>query len=276
MASEILNRLGEFIISHAPLSGLTGERLHPPSPRVPWIMIWKAALFLVLIGTMAGCLPYGGKPEAPPPPKVKTLTEIPQFPWPPPTPSAFARIPRSLLVKEKSQTTVGNVADRLENAFNQAGYGEKTWYSVPGPGGFALASRLEQFNPDGTSMDEPDRWSAQIKAPEIFGLKDVVRALFTPQKGRYRVIVFIVTNQPFSASDEAVTPKQAMKWYQGGAFNLPDAIRKVDYTPRHFCEALIYEFDQLSRDNQAVFKAPSELQGETQLRKAKIWSALGG
>jgi hypothetical protein len=57
---------------------------------------------------------------------------------------------------------------------------------------------------------------------------------------------------------------------------LPRAITNLDYTPEYYCEALIYEFDQSSRDNSAIFKAPSELQGETHLKKAKIWSALGG
>jgi hypothetical protein len=199
---------------------------------------------------------------------------IPGFSWPPPKPSAFARIPRTFLVKGESETKVGDVADRLENAFYQAGYGEKTWYIVPR--GFALASRLEQFNPDGTPKEEPERWSAKIRAPAIFGLKDVVRALFTPHAGRYRIIVFIVTDQSFSAADKTVTPKEAMEWVQKGAFDLPQVIREAKYTPEHFCEALIYEFDQPSRDNPAVFKAPSELQGETHLRKAKIWSALGG
>jgi hypothetical protein len=202
-------------------------------------------------------------------------TAIPNFvPWPPPKPSAFATIPREFLVKSGTKTKVGDVADRLEKAFQQAGYGEKTWYAVPG--GFALASRLEQFNPDGTPKGEPDRWSAQIKAPEIFGLKDVMRTLFTPQEGRYRIIVFIVTNQSFSAADEAVSAKEAGGWVQKGAFQLPQNIREVNYTPKHSCVALIYEFDQSTRDNPAVFKAPSELQGETHLKKAKIWSALGG
>lgn len=209
-----------------------------------------------------------------PPPTGPPQASIPRFPWPPPKPSAFASISRKLLVRGEGQAKVGDVSDRLENAFNQAGYGEKTWYAVPG--GFALASRLEQFNPDGTPKEEPDRWSAKIRAPEVFGLKDLIRALFTPQEGHYRIIVFIVTDQPFSAADKTVTPDEASKWVQKGAFNLPQVIREVDYTLEHFCEALIYEFDQPTRDNPAVFKAPSELQGETHLRKAKIWSALGG
>jgi hypothetical protein len=199
---------------------------------------------------------------------------IPLFPWPPPKPSAFAKIRPELLRKEGSQIKVGDVADHLENAFNQAGYGETTWYAVPG--GFALASRLEQFNPDGTPKEEPERWSANIKPPAIFGLKDVMRTLFTAQQGRYRIIVFIVTNQAFSAADKTISAEEAGEWVRKGAFNLPEAIREVNYTPEHFCEALIYEFDQPSRDNPADFKAPSELQGETHLRKAKIWSALGG
>jgi hypothetical protein len=220
--------------------------------------------------------PYYAPPTCEAPLPGVPGVQIPFFPWPPPKPSAFVKIPRNLLVlgKWEGQTKVGDAAARLEIAFDKAGYGEKTWYAVPG--GFALASRLEQFNPDGTSKNEPDRWSAHIKAPKIFGLKDVIRALFTAQEGRYRVIVFIVTNQPFSAADKTVSAEEAREWVQEGAFNLPQTIKEVDYTPEYYCEALIYEFDQLARDNPAVLKVPSELQGETHLRKAKIWSALGG
>ena len=231
----------------------------------------KVSLFIAFIAViMIGCSAEAPQRPYPAPPVVR----IPLFPWPPPRPSAFAKIPPKLLVKGEGQTNLGDVADRIENAFQQAGYGEKTWYAVPG--GFALASRLEQFNPDGTSKNEPDRWSAKIKAPEIFGLKDVMRALFTAQSGRYRIIVFIVTTQPFSAADKTVSADEASKWVQQGAFTLPQAIRNLDYTPEYYCEALIYEFDQSSRDNPAIFKVPSELQGETHLKKAKIWSALGG
>lgn len=162
----------------------------------------------------------------------------------------------------------------MEQAFNQAGYSEKTWYAVPG--GFALASRMEQFYPDGTPEPEPERWVPNLKAPPLFPLSDLVKAMFTAREGHYRIIVFIVTPFPYTETEKAVTREEAMNWVRRGSHELPEDIRNLNFTDKYYCDALIYEFEQVTRNNLPSFKDPSELQGETHLRKAKIWSALGG
>jgi ankyrin repeat protein len=199
---------------------------------------------------------------------------IPLFPWPPPKSSAFTTIPRALLVKGKSKLKMEYVAERLASAFFQAGYGEISWYAVPG--GFALASRMEQFNPDGVPTAEPQRWVPRIKPHPLLCLKDLLKALFTAQEGHYRIIAFIVTPYSFTESGKKVTPEEAMNWVHSGSHHLPDEISKLHFSDKHYCEALIYEFEQVTRNHEAVFKDPSDLQGKTHLRKAKIWSALGG
>jgi hypothetical protein len=201
--------------------------------------------------------------------------EIRLFGWPPPRPSAKAKIPREMLVKKEGRTRVGDVADRLDNAFAKAGYGERSWYAVPG-GGFALASRLEQFNEDCTPKGDDERWLVALEPPRVFGLKDVFRVLFNAQVGHYRIIVFVVTPQVYSLNDKPVSRDEAIKWVEKGADKLPEEIRQPEYSRAHVCQALIYEFEQESRSQPADFKDPSKWQGETHLRKAKIWSALGG
>src|SRR5687767_820556 len=74
-------------------------------------------------------------PPAPPPPP----SALPAFPWPPPRYSAFATVMREW-VAAATQPTLASAAARLERAFDAAGYGERSYYWVPG--GFALVSRL--------------------------------------------------------------------------------------------------------------------------------------
>lgn len=64
---------------------LIGERRPSSSSGRSWIVIWIAALFLFLMGTVAGCTSYGGKPVPPPPPAP------PPAPTPPPEPKSGDR-----------------------------------------------------------------------------------------------------------------------------------------------------------------------------------------
>jgi hypothetical protein len=169
---------------------------------------------------------------------------------------------------------MGYVAEQLSLAFDQAGYWEKSWYAVPG--GFVLASRMEKFNPDGAPKSEPQRWVPKIGPYHLLCLKDLLKALFTAQEGHYRIIAFIVTPYPFTETGRKVSPIEAMNWVHSGSHSLPDEIRNLEFSEGHYCEALIYEFEQATRNHEAVFKDPSDLQGETHLRKARILSALGG
>jgi len=196
----------------------------------------------------------------------------PQFPWPPPKASAFVMIPDTLLVNKNTKMTLGDVALDLENAFQKAGYGERSYYSAPE--GFALVSRLEQIYPDGSSKEESERWYGDYCPPRVFNLTSYLKALFKANPGHYRIIVFIVTSQPFNQTNSTVNRKQAMAWLNGGLDKLPPLIAKIQITSDYKCEALIYEWEQLSADHQPIFKDPSPLLGATHLEKAKLWKEL--
>ncbi|MCI5130234.1 MAG: hypothetical protein D3904_01640 [Candidatus Electrothrix sp. EH2] len=197
---------------------------------------------------------------------------IPQFPWPPPHPSAYSLIPSKLLPSLANKNYLKDVAKKLEAAFDQAGYSQKKYYQVPD--GFALVSQLEQFNPDGTSKTPPDRWVTDYLPPEIFSLTSYIKALFTAKPGRYRIIAFIVTSQPFKESKKIVTRDEAMAWLDNGMFILPESIGKQPYTDKHYCTALIYEFEQPGKEKKPSFKPLSNLTGKDHLQKSKLWAAL--
>jgi len=230
--------------------------------------IMKVALFFIVMCTLAGCTQYGGKPKGPPPSTDKTVTGIPQFPWPPPKVSAFEEIPERFLRKPNIQTSLKDVSNRLVMAFQQAGYGEKSWYQCPN--GFALVSQMEQIYSDGSPMG---RWIPNVDNRIVWELKSYFKTLFTAPKGFYRVIVIVVTDQDFSPSHQTVSPKDAREWLTTGGMRLPQKIGVQPYTRNHYCMALIYEFE--NRDHNPI-QVRSDISGYEHLKKAGIWVALGG
>ncbi|MGB5687433.1 MAG: hypothetical protein WBM35_16615, partial [Candidatus Electrothrix sp.] len=120
----------------------------------------------------------------------------------------------------------------------------------------------------------PDRWAADFRPPRIFSLPSYLKALFTSNPGRYRIIAFIVTSQPFEESKETVTREEAMGWLDDGMIVLPESIGKQPYTEKHYCTAFIYEFEQPGKEKKPFFKPLSNLTGKDHLQKSKLWAAL--
>lgn len=195
---------------------------------------------------------------------------VPKFPWPPPKASASDTIPRELLVGNAAHPTLSTVAQAIESAFAQAGYGQKSYYSVPG--GFAMASQIEQINLDGSPKESVDRWSLETTPLRKFSLGSYLNALFTAQPGYYRVIVFVVTSQAFPQLDVKVTSEQSKGWVSGGLNKLPEKIGNQEYSAAHSCTALIYEFKKTGKHAELV--DPSQITGKTHLDKAGLMAAF--
>ncbi len=199
--------------------------------------------------------------------------DIPSFPWPPPEASASAKVPSKFLRSSAADTTLADAARTIEEALDHTGYTERSYYAVPE--GFALVTRLEQFNPDGTSKNPPDRWAVEVTRPKVFSLKSYLEALFKAQEGHFRIISFIVTTMPFMQSTQAVVSREeAMEWLTSGVQILPHPIGERPYTEHHYCVALIYEFEQPTRNHEPFFKKLSLLPGVEHLKQAQLWKHL--
>jgi hypothetical protein len=209
--------------------------------------------------------PAGGEaPERRPP------QGLPAFPWPPPRYSAFATIARAW-VASGAPTTLGTVASRLEAAFDAAGYGERSYYWIPG--GFALVSRIEQIRSDAAPVEPPARWA--VETPRVReGFIDHIRALFNAPPGFYRVIVFTVTDQAFAASERPPTSSEARTWISSGTLRLPESVSSLAYSDEHYTTALIYEFERRADQTEATMRMPSDSPGRVHLEKAGLWKAL--
>jgi len=158
-----------------------------------------------------------------------------------------------------------DAAARLEGALKQGGYGQTSYYAVPG--GFALVTRLEQFKANGAPADEPYRWSQQVQNPSVFSI-DYLLTLLEGKTGHYRVIVFVITNDSFSQeTGKRVEVGQAANLAIEGANILPDSVGDLPFTGDYSCTALIYEFEKTAPDQPTQFKSNGTLLAEAHLQK---------
>ncbi|OLA98120.1 MAG: hypothetical protein AUH19_01525 [Verrucomicrobia bacterium 13_2_20CM_55_10] len=174
-----------------------------------------AAWFSVLALTMFILLSSCNRQEAPPTSGAPPANTMPAFPWPPPAASAETMIPDRWL-STGGGADLSNVAVILESALRAAKYPKWSYSSVPN--GFALVSQMEQIKEDGTPSPEAARWSTDLPAVANMTLMEFVRALVNAQPGYYRVIVFIVTNQPWSRTGTKPTGVKADKWLAEGFY----------------------------------------------------------
>ena len=218
--------------------------------------------------TGGGAAPSASPSPARAPPPAEA--EIPQFPFPPPLASAFDTIPRELLVDRKPHPRLKDVESALGAAFAKCGYGEKSFYAVPD--GFAMASRLEQMNADGSSA-AADRWSSETAPIKNFSIESYLRALFGARAGHFRVVVFVITSHSFEQTDVRINEDDARRWVSRGAIELPKKIGEREYTDDYACTALIYEFETLG-GGDARFVEPSQITGRMHLERSGLLAAF--
>ncbi len=194
---------------------------------------------------------------------------LPQFPLPPPRPSARLSLPRPYF---GGSGTLGDVNRILHKAITSCGYYEKSYYAVPD--GFALATIMEQMDPNTAApLPPPDRWEADVSGLEDFNLVKYLEALIFGKTGSFRVFVFVVTPVAFSTTGATVSQEEAREWLSTGMNKLPRSLRELPFTEEHQCTVLIYEFEQ--RDHgEARFVERSRFPSRVHLERAHILDYL--
>jgi len=250
-----------------------------------WILVLSLATTAVILG---GCQPVtqAPVPAAPAPapapapspvpavraPTVRAPAEpMPAFPWPPPPASAEMIIPDNWL-PTRGNAHLADVADNLEHALKLAKYRSYSYSSEPH--GFALVCQMEQIKSDATPSPEPDRWSTEMPSVGHMTKLEFIKALAKARPGYYRVIVFIVTDQPMSRTSSEPTGKDMEQWLAKGFNRLPEYIGWLTYGPEYTTTALVYEFKKISRKAAATFIKTSQTRAEDHLYKAGIYEAL--
>lgn len=186
--------------------------------------------------------------------------------WPPPAPSATMVLPRSLISGTVELPSLAETARRLEVALEAAGYLEFRYYEIPG--GFALLTRLERINSDGTPRAGDARWD--LGSHSNYSLRDLIMGVFFGNPGRYRIIAFVFTDEAWEFEQEEVTIADATRWFTVGSLWLPSRTGERPFTERHGATALIYDFNQIKIDEAASILLPSPIQGRTHLEQSMI------
>lgn len=243
------------------------RRLSPKHPRLRWSIVITVPILLV--GLLSLALSYKGA-LAPRP--LMTLTvpnvQLPDLPWPPPTPSARIVLPGSPF---RDVATFGQFAGILDEALDQAGYVEKSYFGVPH--GLAIVTQMERTYGDGRPDQGADRWSMETSYLRRLSLGEYLSALFSAQTGYYRVIIFVVTDEPFGGSKTSMTPNEADSLLSHGFNTLPPRLIDEPLPSHSSCTALIYEFRKPDGKPPEVV-VPGHLDGRTHLIKSGLWAAL--
>jgi uncharacterized caspase-like protein len=193
---------------------------------------------------------------------------LPDFPWPPPAPSAEMVLPDTIFRKTPATSlSLAAVGEQIVGALRRADYLEYSFYRAPD--GFALVARLERMSPDGSSMPSEFRYIPP-DATEPFSFTGYLRSLFFAPEGFYRLIAFVVTDRPFVAAAAAMDAAGAQHLLLGGANRLPEQLRAEAFTPAHAVTALIYEYRKGSSTGDVATIVPGRLAAETHLRRARI------
>jgi hypothetical protein len=191
---------------------------------------------------------------------------VPEFPWPPPAASTSYVVPASLL---QARSTIGQVVAIIISSLEQTGYVERSFYRTK-TNGVALITRLERINDDGSPASGNERWSAGLSYQSTLDLVRFPRGLFYVERGRYRVIVFILDDMPFSQSSERISEADARAWLRTGVNVLPPELAERPYGAGN-CTVLIYEF---ASEGNVARLVDSNLTGKQHLEKAGLLAGL--
>ncbi|MCC6463312.1 MAG: M48 family metalloprotease [Saprospiraceae bacterium] len=191
------------------------------------------------------------------------------FPWPPPA------CAERYTIKDRLNTqfaTLRDVDQWLQKALENRRYWSRSYRYLPN--GFALITRLEQFNEDGSSKADPYRWVDYPVAEGSGGILDYLYSLILPRKGFFRVFVFAVTDQSEGSNGQVVDRAQAQKWLENASSQLPHALGARRLNEEHFVEVLVYEFQVSESTLKAKSHCPCAKPCREHLEKSGLLGRL--
>jgi hypothetical protein len=184
--------------------------------------------------------------------------------WPPARASTHQELSDEYLA---GIATLKDAYLRLSSALKARSYDVEV---LKAPGGFALASRAERYNPaTGESLPEPDRWST---VPTHLSLDSSLIWHFISGKDVHvRIFLFVVTDLPI----EPIYRKELdsgtfLDWVYARSDLLPSAVKQESYVGKH-CFAFVYNFSGKQRSLTLQFDSPNAVK---QLEQAGIMEGV--
>lgn len=183
-------------------------------------------------------------------PKPARDSELPAYPWPPEAPSWRVDLGQGDGTGKTSQLDVWT---HLKATLSASGYLEWGVYEVPG--GFAAVTRLEAIDSTGKPLAGAERFAPPDRS-QTFSLSTYLSQLFFAPEGKYRFVVFVVTDQPFTTAAKTLAENEAVERLERGASSLPSAYGQLPFSGAHTLHALIYEFEKKG-ENVAISRPGS-------------------
>ncbi|MCB1389051.1 MAG: hypothetical protein KDJ68_11630 [Rhodobiaceae bacterium] len=271
LAKKLLEQLraqgaGSGAVPGMPLPGLGIPGEGPLVPTLPEPPGWMADV--PMGGGGAGPMEPYVDPN-PPPSRTSADDKDEGFPWPPPRASArhvirLDEIPGIVA----GEATLGDIAAGIVGALERAGYFDRSYFELDV--GAAIVTRLERIRANGYPEAGDARWPLSVSDTREFSLARMLKSLFFAEPGHFRVIAFIITDQPFRERVDAPSAGEATRWLSEGYNTLPERAASQRSTKRHVVTALIYEFERAPGEEQAHQLVPGQLQGATHLQRAGI------
>jgi hypothetical protein len=152
--------------------------------------------------------------------------------------------------------TLGKVDEQLRVALDRRGYAQRSYFSVKN--GYAIMTQMEQYNQgDATSRNDRTRWLEHPARDNFAGIMDYFTSVLMPNKGYFRLFVFVVTDNAFKSKDERVSKNEAAAWLSQGANRLPKVLAELPYTEGYNVSVLVYEFEVPESNRKAKQICPT-------------------
>ncbi|MBK8424617.1 MAG: hypothetical protein IPL27_00985 [Lewinellaceae bacterium] len=159
---------------------------------------------------------------------------------------------------------------RICRALDAQGYTQRSYFAVKN--GYALVTSAEQFKsaPALKSVAGDQRWLDYPPRPNFEGVWDYFSKMLWPNPTRFRVFVFVVTNQSvLEYVPGAVTADGCKEWLKQGGNVLPDYLAR-EPVKGHTVRGLVYEFWAEESNKTAKEECRQNVRAEDHLQKSGI------
>ena len=187
------------------------------------------------------------------------------FPWPPPEPSGVFELPH-----RQGSRKVDDLVKLIQANFKSAGYPYSTMFPLPG-GGAAIVSPVEQTDAKGNPLAGYFRFSTKLRPvgrSDDFG--EYLNALISGRQGNWRVIVFVITDQPLPVGQPATAPEVSSFGVSGNLSLAPPQLQK-QLSAEHRVWGLVYEISARENGSGPIVVLPGRISGEEHIRRAGLY-----
>ncbi|MBB4100468.1 CsgG/HfaB family protein [Sphingomonas kyeonggiensis] len=156
------------------------------------------------------------------------------LPWPPPRPSSMGDVSANF----RSGAVIGDYNEQIKALLARKGYARLHYFSVRATNGFGITTDVERLDDKGGP--HPKRW--MLKTPPAGGFLEYVTQLLKGDTGRFRVFVFIVSDQDPNPNTYDAQQVDLTRWKNNGKVALSATTSRRVAPPALKVWLLVYEF----------------------------------